>query len=408
VTDLLWPGDHRAGDTCSDAAVLAAMIRVERVWLDVLVQSDVLPADALAGLELSADREAVAVAAEQTGNPVPALAEALRAGCAASHPVAAHWLHRGLTSQDVLDTALAMCVRGAADVVIVELRAQAVRLAELATTYRDSFAPGRTLGRPAVPTTFGLTVATWLDGVLDAIDDLDRAIGHTPGQVGGAAGTLAAVAELTGDPASAVAAGEQLASMLRLPGGPPWHTQRRPFTRIADALVACSDAWGHIANDVLLRSRPEFGELTERSVPGRGGSSTMPGKENPVLAVLIRRAAVLAPGLAAQLHLAAASMVDDRPDGAWHTEWAPLRTLARRAVVAASQTTELLTGLVVHPDRMQANAEAMAEVLLAERYAIRAARGLPAEPTGIGDYVGAAGLLVDAALTRAAQYIGAP
>jgi 3-carboxy-cis,cis-muconate cycloisomerase len=244
-----------------------------------------------------------------------------------------------------------------------------------------------------------LTAATWLDGVLDALDDLDWALGHLPAQVGGAAGTLAAVTELAGDAATAVAAGERLASMLGLPGRTPWQTQRRPVTRLADALVACTDAWGHIANDVLLRSRPEFGELSEGSAAGRGGSSTLPGKENPVLSVLIRRAALMAPGLAAQLHLAAASMVDERPDGAWHTEWAPLRTLARRAVVAASQTTELLQGLVVHPERMRANAEAVAGVLLAERDAIRAVRGLPAEQAGVDDYLGAAGFLVDTALS---------
>jgi 3-carboxy-cis,cis-muconate cycloisomerase len=399
VTDLLWPGDQRAGEICSDGAVLAAMIRVERAWLDVLAGLGLFPEDALRGLELSADREAVAGAAEQTGNPVPALVSALRAGCVASHPVAAHWLHRGLTSQDVLDTALAMCLRDAGNRVMRELCTQAGLLAELARTHRDAVAPGRTLGRPAVPITFGLTAATWLDGVLDGIDDLDWALGRLPAQVGGAAGTLAAVTELTGDPAKAVAAGERLASMLQLPGRSPWQTQRRPFTRFADVLVACTDAWGHIANDVLLRSRPEFGELSEGSVAGRGGSSTLPGKENPVVSVLIRRAAMMAPGLAGQVHLAAASMVDERPDGAWHTEWAPLRTLGRRAVVAGSQVTELLAGLVVHPGRMRANAEEVAGVLLAERDAIRAARGRPAEQAGVDDYLGAAGLLVDTTLS---------
>ncbi|HEY2831952.1 MAG TPA: lyase family protein [Sporichthyaceae bacterium] len=406
MSDLLWPGDHRAGNCCSDAAILAAMIEVERVWLGVLAEFGMFDADALDSLELSADLQTVAAAAEQTGNPVPALVEALREQCASSHPVAAHWLHRGLTSQDVLDTALVLCLRDAVGRVVTALRAQAEHLAELAGTYRDAVAPGRTLGRPAVPTTFGLTVASWLAGVLDAIDDVDLSINQLPVQLGGAAGTLAGVTELLGDPGDAIAASDRLASALRLAGRPPWHTHRRPLTRVADALVACSDVWGHIANDVLLRSRPEFGELSEGSVAGRGGSSTMPGKENPVLAVLIRRAAMTAPGLAAQVHLAAASTVDDRPDGAWHTEWAPLRTLARRAVVAAEQTTELVVGLVVHPDRLRANARAVADTLLAEREALHAVRGLSEEKATVDDYLGAAGLLIDAALARAAQYIG--
>jgi 3-carboxy-cis,cis-muconate cycloisomerase len=267
-------------------------------------------------------------------------------------------------------------------------------------------APARTLGRPAVPTTFGLTTASWLDSVLDAADDLDLTMRHLPGQVGGAAGTLAAISELFGDPQQAMAAAGRLASTLGLLARPPWHTHRRPLTRAADALVACSDAWGRIANDVLLRSRPEFGELDEASA-GRGGSSTLPGKTNPVLSVLIRRAALCAPGLGAQLHLAAANTVDQRPDGAWHTEWAPLRTLARRAVVAAEQTTELLDGLVVHADRMRSNAEAAAAALLAERTAMREVRGLPERKAEIDDYLGAAGQLIDAVLARAARHRGA-
>ena len=406
MTDLLWPGDQRAGSCCSDAAVLDAMLLVELTWLDVLAEFGVLPVEALAGLEFTADLDAVAETAEQSGNPVSGLVDALRAHCAATHPVAAHWLHRGLTSQDVLDTALMLCVREAGNRVQRSLRTQAKRLAELTRTHRGTVAVARTLGRPALPTTFGLTAASWLDGVLDAADDLDVALRQLPLQVGGAAGTLAGLAELLGGPRDVVEATERLARALGLVARPPWHTQRRPITRIGDALTACTDTWGRIADDVLLRSRPEFGELSEASVAGRGGSSTLPGKENPVLAVLIRRAALSAPGLAAQLHLAAANAVDERSDGAWHTEWAPLRALARRAVVAAEQTAELLDGLVVHAEWMHANAEAASEALLAERSAMRTLLGLAEEPAGVSDYLGATDALIDAALARAAQYIG--
>src|SRR6185436_4901385 len=102
---------------------------------------------------------------------------------------------------------------------------------------------------------------------------------------------------------------------LRLQSSVPWHTSRRTFTRTADVLVAVTDAWGRIANDVLIRVRPEIGELSEGNVPGRGRSSTMPQKRNPVLSVLIRRTALTAPGLSAELHAAAAAAVDERPDG---------------------------------------------------------------------------------------------
>ena len=125
---------------------------------------------------------------------------------------------------------------------------------------------------------------------------------------------------------------------------PSWHTSRAPLTRYADALVRATDAMGHIANDVLLLARPEIAELAEPAVAGRGGSSTMPQKANPVLSVLVRRAALAAPAQAAQLHLAAASTVDERPDGSWHTEWTALATLSRHTLTAASQTAELLDG----------------------------------------------------------------
>src|SRR6478735_6611656 len=109
------------------------------------------------------------------------------------------------------------------------------------------------------------------------------------------------------------------------------------------------DPCARIANDVVTLSRPEIAELAEGS---GGGSSTMPNKANPVLSVLVRRAALTTPQLAATLHLAAAQQVDDRADGSWHAEWATLRDLVRRTLTAASQTVDLVSGLVVHADRM--------------------------------------------------------
>ena len=142
------------------------------------------------------------------------------------------------------------------------------------------------------------------------------------------------------------------------------------ITAAGDALVGCTDAYGRIAADVATLSRPEIAELAEGS---GGGSSTMPQKNNPVLSVLIRRAALTGPPLASTLHLAAATNVDERPDGSWHAEWATLRDLARRTVVAASQASELITGLVVDEDRMAAN--------------LAAAAGIDAEQQAMADLV---------------------
>ena len=257
-----------------------------------------------------------------------------------------------------------------------------------------------------MPITFGLKAATWTAAVLDAADAADRL--RWPVQLGGAAGTLAAPVELAArsgaaDPAAtALDLVRRTARALGLDATPPWHTARGPFTRAADALVACTDAYGRIAADVLVLARPEIGELREPVAPGRGGSSTMPHKANPVLATLVRRAALSAPALAAQVHLAAAEAVDERAPGPWHAEWPALQLLARRAVVAAAQVTELVSGLHVDAGRMRHTLDAAADDALAERGAL--AGVLPG--TGVADadpasYLGAADALVDAVLARA-------
>ena len=124
------------------------------------------------------------------------------------------------------------------------------------------------------------------------------------------------------------------------------------MTAVADMLVRCTDAWGRIASDVVILARSEIGELSEPATGNRGGLSSMPYKRNPVLSILIRRAAISAPPLAATLHAAAALANDERPDGSWDAEWDTLRTLVRRTVTAGSQCCELLGGLEVNCEQM--------------------------------------------------------
>ena len=425
VTDLLVPGDHRADGVLDDAAVLAAMVRVEEVWLASLVVHDVapaaaaLPAGTLARLVGQADVAALARAADDGGNPVIALVALLRARLdGAGEPEAARWLHRGLTSQDVVDTALVLGAREAVRRVRADLAGQVARLARLVVEHRDTLAAGRTLTQLAVPTTVGLRAAGWLAGLLDADADLAalEADGW-PVQVGGAGGTLAALVALAG-PERARAVLATTAEQLGLRPAAPWHTRRRPLTRVGDALTTTTDAWGHLAADVLALGRPEVGELAEGA---GGGSSTMPGKSNPVRAVLVRRAALAAPGHLATLHLAAAGQVEERADGAWHAEWPALRALCRGAVTAGGQVTDLLTGLVVHAEVATARAEGAAEVLTAEQRSMAAlggpasARPAPDDPApddpasaDPAAYLGLAGDLVDAVLARAAAHPASP
>lgn len=395
MTDLFWPGDHLAGDLMSDEAFLAAMIAVERAWLGCLVDAGIAPADARADLSVAdGNAEEIARRADVDGNPVSALVAILRDR---SDPTTARWLHRGLTSQDVLDTALIICVRDVLIRVGVECAAQIRALAELAERHRSAPALARTLTQAALPSTVGAKIARWLDGVLDAAEPLAGLRTSLPVQVGGAVGTLAATTELTGSVDEALALGDALAEELTLAPAAPWHTTRSPVTRIGDALVTCCDAWGHIAADVTTGSRPELGELAEGS---GGGSSTMPHKNNPVRSVLIRRAALTAGPLGATLHIASAASVDERSDGAWHAEWATLRALARRTVVAAAHTSDLVSGLRVDEARAAANLAA-ADGLLAEQQTMSELTGRQTLP----DYTGAADRLVEATLNRARRFL---
>ena len=396
MSGLLWPGDDRAGDLMTDGALLEAMVEVERAWLAALVGSGIAPTTArheLTGLVTTGDLASLARASADGGNPVIPLVALLRERVPS--PVAARWLHRGLTSQDVLDTALMLLARDACAAVRSSLRAQVAALAELATVHRDTRMVGRTLTQHAVPTTFGLKVAGWLTGVLDAYDDLRALV--LPVQLGGAAGTLAALVEL-GDPASARACVAAAARSLGLTASPPWHTSRATVTRLGDAAVRCTDAWGRLTGDVLVLARPEVGELAEGA---GGGSSTMPHKANPVLSTLLRRTALAAPQLGATLHLAAAGQVDERADGAWHAEWETLATLLRRTVVAGAQATDLVTGLQARPERMRATLEAAWTDVHAEQRSMAALADRPPRE----DYRGLDTELVDAVLSRAATVL---
>ncbi|MEO9138255.1 MAG: lyase family protein [Jatrophihabitans sp.] len=386
------------------------MIGVEDAWLAALVAAGVAPPTAacvLGELVYEQDLAAIARESESAGNPVVALVELLRDRARVGTPLAATWLHRGLTSQDVLDTAFVLLARTVLDQLLADARSQIARLVELAQEHAQTVMVARTLTQYAVPTTFGLKATTWLTGLLDATDDLVRVRGALAVQAGGAAGTRAAwleLAQVTGQPPVhdvVPALLTQFADGLGLAPCQPWHTNRHPITALGDALVTLIDAYGHLANDVLVMCRPEVGEL---SLVGGGGSSTMPHKQNPVLAILIRRAALAAPMLGAQLHLAAADSVDERSDGAWHLEWDALRSLLRDCAVAAAQTTDLLGVLIVHTDQMRERADSVADLLLSERDGIRAALGAdPSAHRGPADYLGAADEIISDVCDRAAM-----
>ncbi|RSM75210.1 3-carboxy-cis,cis-muconate cycloisomerase [Amycolatopsis sp. WAC 01375] len=305
--------------------------------------------EAAASVEI--DVVALARAARETANPVVGLIKEL------TEAAGTEYVHRGSTSQDIFDTAMMLVAARTRALITADLEATANALADLARAHRDTIMAGRTLTAHAVPTTFGLKAAGWRQLTLDALDRLDRVV--LPVSLGGAAGTRAAYAEYArlaelpdGYPQRLQTAFAQETGLAETTL--PWHTLRTPTADLAAALSFTAAALGKIAVDVQFLTRTEVGEVTEPAGEGRGGSSAMPHKRNPVLATLIRSAALQVPVLATGVTQALLSE-DERSAGAWHAEWQLLRECLRLTGGAAHTAAELARGLVVNDERMREN-----------------------------------------------------
>lgn len=310
------------------------------------------------------DAEVLAEASVAGGNPVIPLVAELKARVPESARV---WVHRGATSQDILDSALMLVAYQAGRAISVNLRHVEVELAAFARSHAAEVAVARTLTQHAVPTTVGLRAAVWLRGVTRARDRLEAAVRELPAQLGGAGGTLAAIVEFGGaDAAARISAPFAGALGLAVPDA-PWHTNRWPVTELGDALVQAIDAVGKFATDVATLSRTEIGELAEGAA---GGSSAMPQKRNPSGSVLVRSAALRAPQLGATLHLAAALAADERPDGSWHAEWPTLRELLRLALGATATSARVLADLAVDRTAVARNLALTGALIVSERLGV--------------------------------------
>ena len=357
-----------------DRAVIAAILDVEAAWASVLEEAGFAPAGSAAVVTEAAeswayDAASIAERAQGGANPVIPLLADLRGRVRGLDASALAAVHTSLTSQDVLDSALMLLAHRVVSALLAEAKGTTTALAALAEQHADTLCVGRSLTQHALPSTFGLKAAQWFHGVAAAAGRLESL--ELPVQFGGAAGTLAAGTVLTeGSSSSPFDLADALAGKLGLAPAPaPWHTNRLAVTALGDSLASLTDSFGKIASDLLFLSRPEVAELGEPQAAGRGVSSAMPQKQNPVLSVLIRSAALQAPGLAAQLHVAAANFNDERPDGAWHSEWQALRSLLRLALGAAAQLRELAEGLRVFPEAMRRNLEISGPLLLSEAVA---------------------------------------
>ncbi|MFI0449926.1 3-carboxy-cis,cis-muconate cycloisomerase [Actinomadura sp. 6N118] len=345
-----------AGAATGDRAWLRAMLDAEAALARAQARLGLVPPEAAAAIERAAraddiDLIALARRARAAGNPVVPLVADLRrlAGSAGEH------VHKGATSQDVIDTAAMLVATRSRAILLADLDRVLALLAALAERHRDTPMAGRTLGRQALPMTFGLKAAGWLTGVLEARDRLAPV--RLPVQLGGAAGTLDAFGDRALEVLRAFAEETGLAEPVL-----PWHTRRTPVAEMAAALALTAGSLGKIATDVVLLAQSEIDEVAEPAAPGRGGSSAMPHKRNPALAIMIRSAALQVPAYA-QVVLAAQAAPLERPAGEWHAEWQPFRECLRLTGGAAATTAEMLDGLEVFPGRMRANLDDLLMVL---------------------------------------------
>jgi 3-carboxy-cis,cis-muconate cycloisomerase len=371
-TGLFGRGAVRTGDE----AWLQAMLDAEAGLARALERAGLAPAGAGAAVTAAADASRFDAGdlgrrAALTGNPVPPLARAL---AAAVPGWAAGAVHHGATSQDILDTAAMLVSSRALDAILADLAGAAAAAAGLAEEHRETIMIGRTLLQQAVPVTFGLVAAGWLTAIDEAACALARvAAGRLAVQFGGAAGTLAALGQ-DGPRVTALLAAELGLAVPVL----PWHTDRLRILDLAAALAAAAAVLGKIARDVTLLAQSEVAEVREGGT-GRGGSSAMPQKSNPVASVLILGCTRRVPGLLATL-AATAEQEHQRAAGGWHAEWEPLADLLRLTGSAASWGAELLAGLAVDAGRMRANLDAAGGFPMAGRVAALLAPALGPAP----------------------------
>ncbi|WP_439659396.1 3-carboxy-cis,cis-muconate cycloisomerase [Lentzea sp. HUAS TT2] len=371
----VWAGST-AADLTGDEAWLQAMLDVEVALAKAQAHLGVIPAQAVAPITDAAranriDLTDLARGARGAANPVVLLVTALTAEVARIDSDAAEYVHRGGTSQDVLDSAAMLIAARVFAEVDRNLVSTANALAHLAEQHRSTPMAGRTLTQHAVPITFGLKAAGWLSLVLDARERVRRLLeGGLPSQLGGAAGTLASYLEyaaLAGHPDDGSQLSYRFAQELGLTEAIlPWHSLRTPMADIAAVSAFVTGALGKMALDIQGMSRTEVGEVAEPAAEGRGVSSAMPQKQNPVLATLLMSAARQVPLYGTAL---AQSMLseDERSAGGWHAEWQPLRECLRLTGGAAATASELATGLRVFPERLHDNLALTGGSIIAER-----------------------------------------
>jgi 3-carboxy-cis,cis-muconate cycloisomerase len=377
---------------CDDAAYLQHMLDFEAALARAEAAVGVIPTSAAQPITKACRAEAfelsaLAEAATRSGNLAIPLVKALTAAVAGADPDAARFVHWGATSQDVIDTAAMLTLRAAVDALLPDLDRAIAGFSGLARQHRNTAMVARTWLQHALPMPFGLKLAEYAAALHRSRARLKRLRREALAlQFGGAAGTLAAL----GDKGLLVA--EKLAAELNLPlPDAPWHTHRDRIAEAASVFAIITGTCGKIARDVSLMMQTDVAEAFEPSGEGRGGSSTMPHKRNPVAAATALAAATMAPNLAATI-FAAQVQDHERSAGPWHAEWPTLPTLQLVTSGALAAIVELAEGLEVDTARMRFNLDATHGLIMAEAVTFALA-----ETIGKSD----AHHLVDAAVKKA-------
>jgi 3-carboxy-cis,cis-muconate cycloisomerase len=351
---------------CDDVTCLQHMLDFEAALARAEAATGVIPAAAAGPIERACDARtfdlaALAEAATKSGNVAIPLVKALTANVAKTDADAARYVHWGATSQDVIDTAAMLTLRAGIEALLSDIDRAIAGFAGLAREHRHTAMVGRTWLQHALPIPFGLKLAEYASALDRSRRRLRRLRSEALAlQFGGAAGTLAAL----GDNGLGVAA--KLAQELGLPlPDAPWHTHRDRFAEAASVLAIIAGTCGKIARDVSLMMQTDVGEAFEPSGEGRGGSSTMPHKRNPVAAATALAAATMAPNLAATL-FAAQVQDHERSAGPWHAEWPTLPSLLLVTSGGLAAIVDIAEGLEVDVGRMRANLDTTNGLIMAE------------------------------------------
>jgi len=361
---LLRAGPVR--EVFSDLRTVQAMLDFEAALARAQAAVGVIPSTAVSAIVAACnavdfDFSALAEQAALGGNVAIPLVQQLTARVKAGDAQAARFVHWGATSQDAIDTGLVLQLRDALTLVNADLDRLIAALVRQIERHRNTVMIGRTWMQHALPTTLGLKLAGTLDAVLRHRQRLAE-MRHRccVVQFGGAAGTLASLGT------QGLAVGAALARELQLEfADTPWHGQRDRIAEIAACFGGLTGSLGKLARDISLMTQTEVGELAEGAGVGRGGSSTMPHKRNPVGCAVVLAAAVRVPPLVATV-LAAMVQEHERGLGAWHAEWESLPELIQLAAGALHTSVELIDRLEIHPDAMRSNLDRTHGLIMAE------------------------------------------